>query len=178
MKLSSGYLAAFACIAVLLAGGCATSTYAPPPGAPSAVKMPGVYHEVKGGETLWRIARIYNISVKELALANRISDMSQISSGQLLFIPGSTAVKATQPINDIAPSDFMWPVKGRVTSFFGATRDSIVNKGIDIKIKRALRISLIALSCFMLLMSVKRTISLLVIHYIWQMRVLNHQQYF
>src|SRR3989339_631277 len=30
---------------------------------------------------------------------------------------------------------------------------------IDIKIKRALRISLIALSCFMLLMSVKRTIS-------------------
>lgn len=48
----------------------------------------------------------------------------------------------------------------------------------DIKTKRALRISLMALSCFTLLMRVKRTIYLLVIHCIWQMQFLNRQQCF
>lgn len=57
----------------------------------------GVYHRVKSGDTLWRIARAYNISLQELAEANNIMDPKIIEAGSVLFIP-----YANQVIDDIS----------------------------------------------------------------------------
>ncbi len=56
----------------------------------------GVYHIVKKGETLWRIARAYNTTPDELSTANNLPDTT-IEAGGVLFIP-----HATKSI-DIAP---------------------------------------------------------------------------
>lgn len=50
----------------------------------------GVYHHVKKGETLWRIARAYNIDPDEIARANNLPDTT-IEAGSALFIPNATA---------------------------------------------------------------------------------------
>src|SRR3989338_7334901 len=116
--------------------GCAT-VYAPPAPHQTITKMTGIYHEVKMGETLWRIAKAYNISVGEISKANRINDGAHISSGQLLFIPGAVKRQAISSYakDETVPSDFIWPVKGKIISFFGAIRGNVVNKGIDIGAK-------------------------------------------
>lgn len=46
-----------------------------------------VFHVVRGGETLFRIAQRYGVTVNALASANGISDPSLIYSGQRLLIP-------------------------------------------------------------------------------------------
>jgi lipoprotein NlpD len=47
----------------------------------------GVYHPVGKGQTLWRIAKTYKISLKELQRVNRIKNPSEIKVGDLVFIP-------------------------------------------------------------------------------------------
>lgn len=49
----------------------------------------GVYHSVKKGETLWRIAREYNTDPDEIARANNLPD-TMIEAGSALFIPNAT----------------------------------------------------------------------------------------
>ncbi|MDI6703926.1 MAG: N-acetylmuramoyl-L-alanine amidase [bacterium] len=45
------------------------------------------YHVVKEGETLWRIAKAYGVSVEILKMVNRLRDSDTISTGQKLYIP-------------------------------------------------------------------------------------------
>lgn len=52
----------------------------------------GVYHLVKKNETIWSIARAYNIPVKELAKVNDIIDMNSIKEDSVLFIPSACQV--------------------------------------------------------------------------------------
>jgi len=49
-------------------------------------KTGGVYHSVKKGETLWRIAQAYNCDPTQIALANNLPD-DTIQEGSVLFIP-------------------------------------------------------------------------------------------
>lgn len=49
----------------------------------------GVYHSVKKGETLWRIAQAYNCDPDEIARANNLPDTT-IEAGSALFIPNAT----------------------------------------------------------------------------------------
>jgi lipoprotein NlpD len=51
---------------------------------------PGVYHEVKQGQTLWSIARVYGVDVRTLAQVNHISDTTALHVGQKLYVPGAT----------------------------------------------------------------------------------------
>ncbi len=51
-------------------------------------KTGGVYHNVKKGETLWRIAQTYNCDPTEIALANNLPD-DTIQEGSVLFIPSA-----------------------------------------------------------------------------------------
>lgn len=60
----------------------------------------GIYHEVGRGETLFRIARTYNVPVQELVDINRISDPSKLRRGQMIFIPGASKRKQV----DTAPT--------------------------------------------------------------------------
>ena len=46
-----------------------------------------VTHKVERGENLYRIGRLYDLSWKQIAQANGISDPSQIREGQVLKIP-------------------------------------------------------------------------------------------
>lgn len=60
----------------------------------------GVYHTVKRGENLFRIAKAYNIDLQELAEVNGITDMSKIKEGQRIFIPGAREKREVEiPIN-------------------------------------------------------------------------------
>lgn len=59
----------------------------------------GVYHRIKSGETLWSIARAYQVSVQDLAEINDISDPNLIEVDDVIFIPD-----ANQVIDNIIPS--------------------------------------------------------------------------
>jgi len=113
---------------LIAVSGCATIPYVPPPAPP---EVPGIYHEVRGGETLWKISKAYDVDLREVARLNKLPDASRINRGQMIFIPYADTrldAGATQASKD----SFIWPVKGNVISFFGSTKDGIKNKGIDI----------------------------------------------
>jgi len=115
-------------LAIFIFAGCATTggrdIYKPIP----RPNMPGLYHKVDKGQTLWRISKFYNVPIEDIVKINRIPDAAQISSGQMLFIPNANVVKPVE----ISQVDFIWPVKGKTISFFGSKKDSLLNKGIDI----------------------------------------------
>lgn len=48
----------------------------------------GVYHTVKSGQTLFRIARTYEVDERYLARLNGVEDPARLRVGQRLFIPG------------------------------------------------------------------------------------------
>lgn len=114
----------------------------------------GIYHEVGKGQTLWRIAKTYNIDLQDIAEANNITDTRQVEAGQKIFIPGAERVLEVKPympkgqaakgkrqeIEDKEEKEgkiifekgrFIWPVKGEVTSGFGI-RNGQKHDGIDI----------------------------------------------
>jgi lipoprotein NlpD len=64
-----------------------------------ASRAKGVYHRVKGGESLYLIARAYNVEVQELAETNNIEDPNRIEADSVVFIPD-----ARQVIDDVMAS--------------------------------------------------------------------------
>lgn len=122
---------------VLLLGGCGAPRYS----------TRGVYHQVRPGQTLYRIAKTYGVSVKTLSRANRISDPSSIRAGDRLFIPGARGVKKVRvyrpeqtavlerrlPREEARAADlaFVWPVKGKILTEFGIL-DGFKNNGVAI----------------------------------------------
>ena len=103
------------------------------PGKP--VQTKGVYHKVNKGETLWRISKTYKISVEDIIQANRIPSAASIEENQLLLIPGADTVKDVIPPQ--APggkdTDYWWPLKGRIVSYFEDRKGAHINLGVDIK---------------------------------------------
>jgi lipoprotein NlpD len=59
----------------------------------------GVYHRVRGGDTLWNIARAYKINIQDLAEVNNITDPNLIEVGSVIFIPD-----ANQIVDDVITS--------------------------------------------------------------------------
>jgi lipoprotein NlpD len=118
--------------------GCATAPIYMPP-VIERPSVPGFYHKVEKGQTLWRIAKFYNVNMDDVVRLNRIPNATQITTGQLLFIPNATAVKPSQvPLmkETFDISDFMWPAKGKVVFFYGSKKDGVSNKGIDIALNK------------------------------------------
>lgn len=112
-----------------------------------SVPAKGVYHCVKKGETLWRIAHSYDVNIQDLAEINNITDTGLIEAGSIIFIPGADmiadinpTVKGTQiPVKSrlssskkAPPKRFIWPVKGKVISRFGIQPNGMRYNGIDI----------------------------------------------
>lgn len=99
--------------------------------------VPGIYHEVTKGQTLWHIAKIYRVDLRNLINANRLPNASKIEVGQLVFIPEVRETDRSSYIAEVVKFEsFIWPVKGRVVSYFGSTKDMAKNKGIDIKVQK------------------------------------------
>ena len=57
----------------------------------------GFYHTVGRGQTIYRIAKTYNLDWRELMRANRVSNPSQLEIGQKLFIPHRAPAETFQP---------------------------------------------------------------------------------
>ena len=105
-----------------------------------------IYHHVRAGETLARIARAYDVPYEDIADANDLDDPSRIIVGQRLLIPGADRELKLPPLAGVAlapvdrahgkgrPRDapsLGWPAAGPVTSAFGR-RAGNDHDGIDI----------------------------------------------
>jgi putative chitinase len=55
---------------------------------PAQGSTSGTHYRVRQGDTLGKIARLFEVSVQRLMKANSIQDANQIRPGQLLLIPG------------------------------------------------------------------------------------------
>ena len=118
-------------------GGCATvppqSSQAPIKSVPTAPTVQGIYHKVHAGETIWRIAKTYGVTIDDIIRNNKSLSVNHIEKEQLIFIPGAEHMKSV--ILDQGPKDseFVWPIKGKVLCYFGEHKGNRVNKGIDIQ---------------------------------------------
>lgn len=109
------------------------------------------YHRVRRGETLWKIAQRYNVSVAALARINGVKNPHELAVGQRLRIP--RGLPPAEPPPEIAlvgrnlgrrlpfhqrelrrwRERFRWPVdQGVISSSFGVRRGSY-HDGIDIQ---------------------------------------------
>lgn len=83
----------------------ASVSEAPPPMELGELREPhpepeliSVRHKVAPGETMYRIAKNYGITVEELSAANGISDPRTLALGQELVIPGFEKPVANKPL--------------------------------------------------------------------------------
>ncbi len=118
-------------------------------------------HTVRRGDTLYSVARAYDVDVYGLARANRIKAPYTLYVGQRLRIPGSVqggsvrtasvaAPKAAPRLSRSRPKapagvptppaasgkGFMWPIRGRLISGYGAKSKGLRNDGINIAAPR------------------------------------------
>lgn len=107
----------------------------------------GVFYVVKKGDTLSGIATKHKITeASKILVANELFSES-INPNTSLFIPGATlpweeervvAVERSGPTERIVSADiFAWPVRGRLTSYYGYRRNPITGRrafhdGLDI----------------------------------------------
>ena len=115
---------------------------APPSREHEPERVPIRVHRVAAGETLYRIAKRYGITVEALEAENGILDPRAVSVGQSLVIPGGP-----EPIREREParpsheaprlSDphrkgvLDWPLRGVLYARFGMKGDS-PHEGIDL----------------------------------------------
>jgi lipoprotein NlpD len=126
-------------IGFLLLSGCQGFQYDPWPDTGE-----GVYHTVQKDQTLYRIAKAYEVSVSVLQRANYINNPTKLKEGVRLWIPGARRVLqvSTEPTAKTASNKtlptvrprqgfFIWPAKGTLTSLFGMRKRG-KHEGIDI----------------------------------------------
>lgn len=121
----------------------------------------GIYHSVEKGQTLYGIAKAYNVPTQEIVRINRFKEHVTLKEGDAVFIPGASREKmidvAIEYKESVSPSAltvskpqtasipprseetsktgkgrFLWPVNGKVISGFGM-RNGEKHAGIDIK---------------------------------------------
>lgn len=108
------------------AGARVQAAAAPAPPPEEEGPPPGVDHTVAAGQTLWEIARAYDVSVPAIMEANELTprDVRRLREGNTLRIPGATAVvdvadasapEVLPPITDgayhrLAEGETLWDV--------------------------------------------------------------------
>jgi murein DD-endopeptidase MepM/ murein hydrolase activator NlpD len=97
----------------------------------------GVWHRVTEGQTLWRIAKTYRVTLDELTEANDLADTVHVPEGSWLFIPNAERVLYVQGNGESPPPeskklDFTWPLKGEIVRSFGKLKNDF-NYGIDLR---------------------------------------------
>ena len=87
---------------------------------------------VKSGDTLWKIATMYGVTVQQIVTVNNISNANLIYVGQVLTIPGTAATPPTTPTKPPAPStDTKYTVKSgdtltKIAAVYGVTVQQLV----------------------------------------------------
>jgi LysM repeat protein len=91
----------------------ATPTLAPITG-PTVTPLPAGQYVVKAGDTLGKIARLYNIPAWMIINANKIKDIHKIYVGQVLIIPSGAVTPATGTfIYTVVPGDTLSQIAKR-----------------------------------------------------------------
>ncbi len=93
----------------------------------------GVYHTIRQGETLSRIASRYGVkadAIKNCPL-NDIPPSGKLQPGQKIVIPGGSVAFHFLPPRQIPGYNYQWPLRGVVTQEFHDPRNPSHN-GIDI----------------------------------------------
>ena len=113
-----------------------------------------VKHTVEAGQTLFRIARAYGLTVDELMAANGIEDPKELKVGQQLWVPGAALTQKVAPADSPEPSapdhptpplsakgnkaivgrkegTLKWPVRGVLYARFGR-KGKEPHDGIDL----------------------------------------------
>ncbi|MFH1045977.1 MAG: LysM peptidoglycan-binding domain-containing M23 family metallopeptidase [Candidatus Omnitrophota bacterium] len=129
------YLVALTVLSSLLGGCASTATVTALPG-PKQPTVPGSYHTVKKGQTLWRICKAYGVDIEEVTRINQLADATKIEVGQRIFIPGvNNALSELLMPSDFKDKggDFIWPLHGKIGSFFGMKNEGVRSKGITIE---------------------------------------------
>ena len=118
-----------------------------PPHDEIAEPKDGIVHIVQPGQTLWRIARAYDVEIDTLVAANGIEDPARVEVGTPIFVPGARATimvapypapppaaRAVAGIRAGPPADFLWPVAGgEFMRPFGEARRHHAHAGVDIR---------------------------------------------
>ena len=105
-------------ILLIVGSGCATRppAYQQATGMPSVVTFSGpgasmarqdLYHEVGPMETLWRIAKEYDVNPNTIVQVNRIQDPNQLKIGQRLLIPKARSVRPVIPLYNVRPWSYI-----------------------------------------------------------------------
>jgi len=100
-------------------------------------KKQGFYHEVKKGETLWKISKKYNMELEAILTSNALTNGTIIKPGESVFIP---LIQKDDYQEILGGDDFIWPIEGKVIAFYGMRNKGVINRGIDIKPDRGLSI--------------------------------------
>lgn len=93
-------------------------------------------YSVKAGDTLTKIACQFNVPLQSLIASNNLRNPNILLVGQKLKIPSGEAVSVfkSHERDIVSRSGFLnlrWPVKGRITSYFGP-RGGSFHYGLDI----------------------------------------------
>ena len=117
-------------------------------------------HVVVKGETLYSISRYYETTVFTLAKYNNIKNVNNIKVGKELIIPKrSEKIKKIETkkwdsnfkkqkienskivvLRDKRTSKFIWPVKGKLLSKYGKSKEGFYNDGINIDSKKGTKV--------------------------------------
>jgi murein DD-endopeptidase MepM/ murein hydrolase activator NlpD len=107
----------------------------------------GLVIALEAGQTLHDIVAIYGVDPIELAKTNNIRSPADVQAGQLLFLPNvppiasldrlaRVSVVETQARIEAAENRYVWPLHGRLTSYFGRRNlgmgTSSFHTGLDI----------------------------------------------
>ena len=129
----------------------ANSAIDPDPRSSDDDQADGVVHVVRRGQTAWRIARAYGVSLATLADANGLDDPTRIAVGDVLFIPGASerldVAAYPAPVPDPGregasrstsvldrATRLAWPLDDtQVLSPYGVPRGDRRHKGIDLE---------------------------------------------
>jgi len=100
----------------------------------------GIWHRVQEGQTLWRIAKTYRVTLEEIKEANDIVDVVHVAKGTWILIPNADRVLYVQGNVDTLHEKgvdlgFIWPLKGEIVNSFGKKENDFLY-GIDIKSTR------------------------------------------
>lgn len=98
--------------------------------------------KVNKNDSIFKIANLYGIKWEKIADVNNLQT-SVIYDGMNLFIPGSKMTEYER--KKFIDTNFIWPVKGKITSYYGSRIDPITgiysfHSGIDIKNKTGAKI--------------------------------------
>ena len=98
----------------------------------------GIVITLQPGETLVDVMDAYRLSPIRLAKANAIRSPKDVKEGMMLFLPGLEPTRALERLAKVREREnrYVWPVHGRITSYFGRRNlgmgTSNFHRGIDV----------------------------------------------